>query len=134
MFSQVIWIVGFASAILALQITGTVELLDLRSRCVKDPGIVIGASALGILVCCYAVLLVRESREHIFDNWERAGNCKERIEGLDEVLAVASARPRSRSKYSPRQVWNQVFVVIAVFAFCFVALIVLANKLPCAAA
>lgn len=117
MFQTVTWSLGFAGAILSFIIAQ----LDPADLDAQAPKTMIGLAVVGVILCTYSYILLRESRKHIRRNWDRADYCKLRLGGLDAVLEF---EPKKRPADSSLVfVWNQVFWVIVAFALLFFAII-----------
>ena len=119
MFNSVTWTVGLAAAILGFIFARFVKYSGTATLELNEPWFTLVASLVGLVICVYAGILIVESKRHIEDNWERSKNCKEHVDGLDELLNVNRNVPRL-------QVWTRIALVVAFFVATFVVVLVCA--------
>ena len=122
MFTSVTWVIGFAAAVFGFIFAALVN-FEGGAVTLKSPRGALGASIIGLVLCVYALLLVREAKGHILANWDRAKRCKVEVEGLETILG-----PERAKGWLGIQVWTQILIVVAVFAAGFSGVFVWASR------
>lgn len=118
MFQSVTWVLGFAAAVFGFTLTQFFN-LDTSALIIRHRGLAILSCAAGIALCIYALFLLREFAHHIRRNWDRANKCKNKLEGIAEIINPQEREERKRKWV---QIWHKIGVVVILFVLAFIVL------------
>ena len=121
MFKTLTWTIGFASALLGFIFFNLVEFDTSKARLPLSMLVSVSAAA-GIVICLYSCFMIFESGKHIQRNLERAESCAKHFTNLDQILQ------REGKKAGTMKSWNQLHIIVALFALAFVAVLVWVLK------
>ena len=127
MFSTITWIIGFAAALLGFMFSKLSESYPVQAALPRSKVIVV-LSIAGIILCAYAFFALRESAKHIQNNWRYADRCKKKIKALEEIVAPIK-KTNNENQNSVMKIWNQLGIVVFLFACGFLAILIWALTL-----
>ena len=119
MFNTITWVIGFAAALLGF-IFAKITDFDSSNSKIPLPLLMILLSIAGLLICLYAFFALGESAKHINRNWTRANRCKDKIEGLNELIISRELEDSTTAM----KIWNQLRIVVSLFLASFVAILI----------
>ena len=142
-------LLGFIFAKLADFDSSVSSIISANTKLLPLPWLVMSIAAAGVVVCCYSWLILFESGKHIRKNWDNAdkflvqmpdlaeivkGHFGEEGKFRKETLKDGTLEPvKEKEKWLQRQwarlekvmpIWNQLFIVVALFMIAFFVLLV----------
>ena len=121
MFSTVTWTIGFAAALLGFIFFNLVEFDSTKAKLPLSMLVGVSAAA-GIVICLYSCFIIFESARHIERNWDRAKRCATKVENLEQIILTATRKTGAMNS------WNQLLIIVALFAIAFIAVLGWAFK------
>lgn len=118
MFKTITWVIGFAAAVLGFIVNKFINLDNtLTQPLIINKSLTIVFCIVGLLLCIYAGFLLTEYAKHIKRNWDRSDRCKDKIDGLDELIkGTCSCR-----KGTGIAIWWRIGGIIIAFSLAFLS-------------
>jgi hypothetical protein len=115
MFKALTWTIGFAAALLGFI---GVKLTDFEaSKATVTVSVVVAIIAgAGLIICLYSWVMLSEAAKHIKNNWARANRCVKEVNKLEDII-------HGRTTEKVMRIWNQLLVIVVMFAFAFAAIL-----------
>ena len=112
------WILGFASAVLAFLIQETVTVGGAGGFGVAHPASAIILAAAGIVLCRFAVLVLRDFNTHIDDQFDAADHALRHLKTLQPLLGID---PKvGPGPYQGQRLADRLETVVNMFSFVLV--------------
>lgn len=123
MFQTVTWVIGFAVALLGFCYGKFIE-FENGEMVILGRWLGVGCCLVGLVLCGYAWILLREYGKHIQRNWDRADRCKAEIGGLERLIfgkkLLGRDGKRTESTLKLRNIWDQILVFVGLLALVLV--------------
>lgn len=118
MFKTVTWTIGFAAAILGFTVARLTD-FDAKKAAIDLSSMVVVTSLAGLVICLYSWFAISESAKHIRGNWERAIRCEKRVDDLPGIIR-GDAEAQGKRGGKTMDIWDQLRIIVALFAVAFV--------------
>lgn len=118
MFKTLTWTIGYAAALQGFIFLTLVD-FDSSRASVRLHWLVGAAAAAGIVICLYSLFALYESGKHLRRNWDRAKRCEAKFNKLDYIVSGLG-----KSEGSGLEIWQQLYIIVALFAVAFAAVII----------
>ena len=118
MFKTLTWTIGYAAALQGFIFLTLVD-FDSSKASVRLHWLVAAAAAAGIVICLYSWFALYESGKHLQRNWARAKRCEAKFNKLDYIISGAS-----KSEGNGLEIWQQLYIIVGLFALAFTAVII----------
>lgn len=108
------WILTLLSGVAAFAVSQEMLSITENGISVNKPLPTCALGVVGILICAYGLIVIRQYGAHIQRNWDRADRVKEQIDGLDHFWRGHSLCDKHSSQNLPR---DSQYLTVVILGF-----------------